>query len=245
MYRHIYAPCDNSDHSTAGIRLAVTLAARTGARVTGCHVYAARMHDVRFKQMEYTLPDEYQDEQELERQRKIHDSLITRGLQLISDSYLDVLKQEANAAGVSDVAYKTFDGKNWECLAKDIADSDYDLVVMGALGMGAVRDSQLGSVADRVVRRAKADVLLVRDTHLLREDASDRIVVAVDGSPQCFSALQRAIELATIFQKRVEAIAGVSGRPRTIGAARGREGGESRLRARAAGRRAWPPAGRG
>ena len=50
------------------------------------------MHDVRFKQMEYTLPEEYQHEQELERQRKIHDSLITRGLQLISDSYLDVMK---------------------------------------------------------------------------------------------------------------------------------------------------------
>lgn len=207
MYRHIYVPCDNSDHSTAGIRLAAALAARTGARVTGCHVYAARMHDVRFKQMEYTLPEEYQDEQELERQRKIHDSLITRGLQLISDSYLDVLKQETAARGVTDVAYKTFDGKNWECLAKDIADDDYDLVVMGALGMGAVRDSQLGSVADRVIRRVTTDVLLVRDTHLLREGASDRIVVAVDGSPQSFAALKQAIELGVVFDKRVEAIA--------------------------------------
>jgi nucleotide-binding universal stress UspA family protein len=207
MYRHIYVPCDNSDHSTAGIRLAVTLAARTGARVTGCHVYAARMHDVRFKQMEYTLPEEYQDEQELERQRKIHDSLITRGLQLISDSYLDVLKEEAAKHDGVDVGYKTFDGKNWECLAKDITDSDYDLVVMGALGMGAVRDSQLGSVADRVVRRVTTDVLLVRDTHLMRDGASDRIVVAVDGSPQSFAALRTAVELAAVFGKRIEAIA--------------------------------------
>lgn len=206
MYRHLYVPCDNSDHSTAAIRLAVTLAQRAGTRVTGCHVYAARMHDVRFKQMEYTLPDEYQDEQELERQRKIHDSLITRGLQLISDSYLDVLKEEADGAGVS-VAYKTFDGKNWECLAKDVEDSDYDLVVMGALGMGAVRDSQLGSVAERLVRRSRKDVILVRDTHRLRDGASDRIVVAVDGSPQSFAALKRAIELASILDKRVEALA--------------------------------------
>ena len=53
---------------------------------------SARMHDYRFKQMEYTLPEEYQDENELARQRKIHDSLITMGLQLISDSYLDVLQ---------------------------------------------------------------------------------------------------------------------------------------------------------
>ena len=35
------------------------------------------------------LPEEHIDEVELERQRKIHDSLITMGLKLISDSYLD------------------------------------------------------------------------------------------------------------------------------------------------------------
>jgi len=44
----------------------------------GCHVYAARMHDYRFKQMEYTLPRNTRGD-ELSRQRKIHDSLITWG----------------------------------------------------------------------------------------------------------------------------------------------------------------------
>ena len=57
------------------------------------------MHDVRFKQMEYTLPEEYQDEVELEKQRRIHDTLITMGLQLISDSYLEVMKQKCTEFG--------------------------------------------------------------------------------------------------------------------------------------------------
>ena len=206
MFREIYVPVDNSEHSNAAIQVAVALAKDTGAKLTGCHVYAARMHDVRFKQMEYTLPEEYQDEQELERQRKIHDSLITRGLQLISDSYLDVLKEAADAAGV-EVDYTTFDGKNWECLAKDIQDSTYDLVVMGALGMGAVKDSQVGSVVDRVVRRTRTDSLIVRDVHPLSDRASDRIVVAVDGSPQSFAAVKTAIALSRIFGKKVEAVA--------------------------------------
>jgi hypothetical protein len=39
--------------------------------------------------MEYTLPRSTSTKVELERQRKIHDSLITMGLKLISDSYLD------------------------------------------------------------------------------------------------------------------------------------------------------------
>jgi nucleotide-binding universal stress UspA family protein/ribosomal protein L37E len=206
MYEKIYVPVDNSDHSDAAIEIAVALAGATGARVIGCHVYAARMHDVRFRQMEYTLPDEYRDEQELERQRKIHDSLITRGLQLISDCYLDKLGRIAAQAGVS-TDYKTFDGKNWECLVKDIHDSDYDLIVMGALGMGAVKDSQLGSVAERVARRVRTDILVVRDPCCMRTTAPDRIVVGIDGSPQAFAGLGAAIELGRVFRKRVEAVA--------------------------------------
>ncbi len=205
MYQKIYVPVDNSDHSNAAVAVAVRLAQATGARLVGSHVYAARMHDVRFKQMEYTLPEEYQDEQELERQRKIHDSLITRGLQLISDSYLDVMKTACDRAGIP-VDYKTFDGKNWECLVRDITESDYDLVVMGALGMGAVKDSQLGSVTDRVVRRIRVDTLVARDPHPFRDDASQRIVVGIDGSPQAFAGLKTAIDLAKALGKNVEAV---------------------------------------
>ena len=205
MYRKIYVPLDNSDHSNAAIEVAVRLAQATEARLVGCHVYAARMHDVRFKQMEYTLPDEYQQEQELERQRKIHDSLITRGLQLISDSYADVMKAACDRAGLP-FEYKSFDGKNWECLVDDINESDYDLVIMGALGMGAVKDSMVGSVTDRVLRRIRVDSLVIRDTHPFREDASDRILVAIDGSPQSFAGLRTALELARVFGKQVEAV---------------------------------------
>ena len=205
MYEKVYVPLDNSDHSNAAIEVAVRLAGATEARLVGSHVYAARMHDVRFKQMEFTLPEEYQDEQELERQRKIHDSLITRGLQLISDSYLDVMKAACDRAGLP-FEYKTFDGKNWECLVDDINDSDYDRVVMGALGMGAVKDSMVGSVTDRVVRRIRKDSLVIRDTHPFRGDASNRIVVAIDGSPQSFAGLRTAIELARVFGKQVEAV---------------------------------------
>src|ERR1700757_3036107 len=145
MYKHIYVPVDNSDYSNRAIDLGVELARAFGARLTGCHVYAARLHDYRFKQMEYTLPEEYKDENELERQRKIHDSLIAMGLQLISESYLDVMAKKAEAAGLP-FERKMIDGKHYKALVEDALASDYDLVVMGALGMGAVKDSQLGSV---------------------------------------------------------------------------------------------------
>src|ERR671924_905541 len=115
MYKHIYVPVDNSDYSNRAIDLAVELGRAVGARLTGCHVYAARLHDYRFKQMEYTLPEEYKDETELERQRKIHDSLIAMGLQLISESYLDVMKAKAEQAGLPLTA-KMMGGKQYKAL---------------------------------------------------------------------------------------------------------------------------------
>src|SRR5262245_15062713 len=100
MFKHIYVPVDNSDYSNRAIDLAVELGRAFRARLTGGHVHAERLHDYRVKQMEYTLPEEYKDENELERQRKIHDSLIAMGLQLISDSYLDVMGKRCEETGL-------------------------------------------------------------------------------------------------------------------------------------------------
>ncbi len=205
MYRHIYVPVDNSDHSNRAIDVGVELGKAFGAKLTGCHVYAARLHDYRFKQMEYTLPDEYKDEAELERQRKIHDSLIALGLQLISDSYLDMMARRAEEAGLA-FERKMFDGKHYKVLIQDARESDYDLVVMGALGMGAVKDSQLGSVTERFVRRVSTDTLVVKNTDLL-ESQPGAILVGLDGSPQSFRGLKIGIALAKALRRPVEALA--------------------------------------
>src|SRR6266568_1993827 len=117
-FRRIYVPVDNSEYSNRAIDLAVELGRAFGSALVGCHVYAARLHDYRFKQMEYTLPDEYRDETELERQRKIHDSLIAMGLQLISESYLDVMQAKCAAAGLA-FQRKMIDGKHYKVLIED------------------------------------------------------------------------------------------------------------------------------
>ncbi|MBI3108875.1 MAG: universal stress protein, partial [Candidatus Rokubacteria bacterium] len=62
MYRHICVPVDNSEHANRAIDLAVDLGQAFGAKLTGVHVYAGRLHDSRFKQMEYTLPERYRQE---------------------------------------------------------------------------------------------------------------------------------------------------------------------------------------
>src|SRR6187455_204910 len=161
MYKSIYVPVDNSDHSNRAVACAVGLGKAYSAKLVGCHVYAAKMHDYRFKQMEYTLPEEYLEETELDRQRKIHDSLITMGLKLISDGYLVPMQQRCVEAGL-EFEPRMMDGKHSVEIVADVNANDYDLVVLGVLGLGRVRDSSIGSVCERVVRRSSKDVLVVK-----------------------------------------------------------------------------------
>ena len=206
MYKSIYVPVDNSDHSNRAIACAVEMGKAFSAKLVGCHVYAAALHDYRFRQMEYTLPEEYIDEVELERQRKIHDSLITMGLKLISDSYLDGMSRLCKDTGL-EFEPRMMDGKHHAEILKDLDGSSHDLVVIGALGIGRARDSVLGSVCERVARQADRDVWVVKHVPEAGEPERDTILVGVDGSPQSFGALMSAIDLARAFGKKVEAIA--------------------------------------
>ena len=206
MYKSIYVPVDNSDHSNRAVACAIGLGKAYSAKLVGCHVYAAKLHDYRFRQMEYTLPEEYIDEVELERQRKIHDSLITMGLKLISDSYLDGMSRLCRESSL-EFEPRMMDGKHHTEILKDLAGSPHDLVVLGALGIGRARDSVIGSVCERVARQSDRDVWVVKHVPEAGEEERDTILVGMDGSPQSFGALMTAVDLARTFGKKVEAIA--------------------------------------
>ena len=206
MYKSIYVPVDNSDHSNRAVACAVAMGKAFSAKLVGCHVYAAGLHDYRFRQMEYTLPEEYLDEVELERQRKIHDSLITMGLKLISDSYLDGMSRLCRESSL-EFEPRMMDGKHHMEILKDLAGSPHDLVVLGALGIGRARDSVIGSVCERVARQSDRDVWVVKHVPEPGEPEQDTILVGIDGSPQSFGALMTAIDLARAFGKKVETIA--------------------------------------
>lgn len=217
MYETIFVPVDNSEHSVACVDLAVELGQKFDSELVGSHAYAARMHDYRFKQMEFTLPEEYLVEDEMEKQRRVHDTLITMGLELISDSYLVQMEEKCEEAELP-FTPKMYDGKNWKVITEDVHESDYDLVVIGALGLGAVKDSVLGSVCERVVRRIKTDALVVKNTDPAEDqlkwngsgevghESGGNIVVGVDGSPESFAGLKTAIELGKTLDKEVEAV---------------------------------------
>ncbi len=205
-YTKILVAVDNSRFSEACTTAALSLASTFGSEITGSHIYAARMHERRFRQMEATLPEEYLVDEALERQREIHDSLIALGLQLISDSYLDALERRCRELEVP-FTRKTADGKNWERLVEDIEDSDYDLVVLGSRGQGGSSSETIGSVCQRVLRRIHTDALVIKDPDAFSNGAGRAIVVAIDGSEEGFGALRSALNLGKAFDRPVQVVA--------------------------------------
>jgi nucleotide-binding universal stress UspA family protein len=248
VYREIFVPVDNSQHSDWAVERAIEICRRSQGRITGNHVYAARLHDVRFRQLETGLPAQFQTPEEIKKQRKIHDKLIEKGLQLIADSFLDQLGARCAAAGVP-LVRQLLEGINYEEIVKEVNRGEgrlpgligfdpnraagydggettrsdirlgddgrivaeeedaaarvvgtsgraYDLVAVGAHGLGRQRYSQLGGVVARALRAIEKDMLIVRDEAPL---AGGRFLVCVDGSSYSYRALKVALELAEEF----------------------------------------------
>jgi nucleotide-binding universal stress UspA family protein len=248
MYREILVPVDNSQHSDWAVDRAIEISRLGGGRITGNHVYAARLHDVRFRQLETGLPAQFQTPEEIKRQRKIHDKLIEKGLQLISDSFLDQVERRCREAGVA-VTRQLLEGIHYEELIREANGGDgrlpsligfdpniadkydggsrvrgdvrigedgrlvaedeafdeklagtsqraYDLVAIGAHGLGRQPASQLGGVVARALRGIEKDLLIVRDDRPL---AGGRILICVDGSAYSYKAMRVALELARVF----------------------------------------------
>jgi nucleotide-binding universal stress UspA family protein len=248
VYREIFVPVDNSPHSDWAVDRAIELCSKAGGRITGNHVYAARLHDVRFRQLETGLPAQFQTPAEIKKQRKIHDKLIEKGLQLIADSFLDQIGKRCEAAGVP-LTRQLLEGINYEEIVNEanrgagrlpgligfdpnraagydggervrgdvrvgengrlVAEDEdaaarlvgssgrrYDVLAIGAHGLGRQAYSQLGGVVARVLRGVDKDVLIVRDE---RPFAGGRFLVCVDGSSYGYKAMRVALELAQAF----------------------------------------------
>ncbi|HSR41116.1 MAG TPA: universal stress protein, partial [Longimicrobiales bacterium] len=252
MYREVFVPVDNSDHSHWAVDRAIEICKRSDGRITGNHVYAARLHDVRFRQLETGLPAQFQTPAEIKRQRKVHDKLIEKGLQLISDSFLDQTEKRCREAGVP-LTRQLLEGIHFEEIVAElnggegqlpsligfdpnIADKydggeivrsdvklgddgrivaedeeqdeklagssgrDYDLMVIGAHGIGRQPYSQLGGVVSRVLQGIRKDALVVRHDRPLQGGS---LMVCVDGSAYSYKAMRKALELGRAFGAKV------------------------------------------
>lgn len=206
MYKKILVGLDGSEKSNFSLDAAVVLSQKIAKNeLIGCHIYTSKLHKKRFEEMERGLPERYQEETKLEYLRGTHESLISDGMQLISDAYIDPLIQKSNEKGLK-CSFSTPEGHNYVELLKVIEKEKADLVILGAYGHGQTLETRLGSLTERVLLYSKINDLLIIKKPL--NFKNHPIIVGIDGSKNSYQALVRAIELAQLFDEiKIEIIA--------------------------------------
>jgi nucleotide-binding universal stress UspA family protein len=142
-WKRICCPIDFSDASRAAMEVAADLAKRFGAELVLLHAYPIPG---------YTFPD---------------GSAVasSRMLQELADEaarHLEEWRQLAVKAGAKRVVVETAVGDPAGEIVRLAQETKADLVVMGTHGRTGIEHALMGSIAERVVRRAKCPVLTVR-----------------------------------------------------------------------------------
>jgi nucleotide-binding universal stress UspA family protein len=140
--RHILLPTDFSDGSSEAFETAVEMARDSGARLTLFHVH--HIPTTVFPDVIMPLSPE-----------------LMQNVQHSADLVLEQLRERAVAAGVETDCKTAFGSTHTEIC--DAAETlGVDLIVIGTHGRGGLSHALLGSVAEKVVRKAPCPVLTVR-----------------------------------------------------------------------------------
>lgn len=200
--RKIILCFDNSDLSIVAAEASVEIAKAFAAEVVGIHGYNATMHEGAFRIMEPTLPEKYQKEEILERQRDVHNKLINIGMEKISLSYLRPLRDRFEGTSIN-FRESVREGKNFKAVKEIIEDEKGDLVIMGSHGFNSNGNGFVGSVCLRVLRLVDTNFLIVKER--INFD-NPRYIVCLDGSSSAIAALRVALSFANKFDAELHLI---------------------------------------
>ncbi|MBT9167178.1 MAG: putative universal stress protein [Syntrophomonadaceae bacterium] len=179
---------DNSNSSIVASEISLSLARSFGSEVVGIHGYNAFMHEGAFRIMEPTLPQQYQKEEILQKQREVHNTLINVGMEKISLSYLKPLEDAFRAAGVN-FRQRVKEGKNFKVLNEILSEEEGDVVVIGSSGFNSNGRGFVGSVCLRVLRNNDRNFLVEKKPISFK---NPRFVIGLDGSSSAIAALRMA-----------------------------------------------------
>ena len=147
MFKHLLVPTDGSTLSEAAIQMTVTLAAESGAKVTGLHV----------------IPEFHVLAYGTEMIADNEDRIIQTARQRAED-YLRVIKNAAAQAGVECNTVSESRAHPYEAIISVAAQQNCDLIVMASHGRSGMRAFLLGSETQKVLTHSSIPVLVMRQS---------------------------------------------------------------------------------
>ena len=115
-----------------------------------------------------------------------------------STEYLESIAEALGTTHGVEVSFAVLHGSPAQVLADHARAKRVGLIVMTTHGHSGINRLWLGSVADRLVRRVKAPVLLLRPKDAPLQTEFRHIVVALDGLNEGERVLEPAIELGSL-----------------------------------------------
>ena len=141
LFNKILLPTDFSDHANEALRYATQLAQTHAASLCLVHAYDL---------LPYALPDgPIMDERQLETVR------------VAFQKQLEQLRQAAEARGIARVETQLLQGPASSEIVRVASEQHFDLIVMGTHGRTGLSHLLIGSVTEKVVRRAPCPVLTI------------------------------------------------------------------------------------
>jgi nucleotide-binding universal stress UspA family protein len=182
MYRSILVPLDGSVFAEDALSVALGIARRSGAKLV-----IARVHVARFSPIEDL------------------GGLVDRAARDEEQAYLkEVVKRLTDATAVS-VQSALLESPVADALCEYAKSAGVGLIVMTTHGRGPLARAWLGSVADKLVRKAPIPILLTRPQEskpsLDQAPVFRRVLIPLDGS----SFAEQAVEAATALGSLTEA----------------------------------------
>jgi nucleotide-binding universal stress UspA family protein len=186
MYDSVLIPTDGSDRSRRAAAHGIALAAEYDATVHALNVID-------------TSALEIGDFTDL---AQVHDALETQG-----ESATGAITELAAVHDLDTVA-AVRDGTPARTILSYAAEEDVDVIAMGTHGRTGLTRTLLGSVTERVVRKAERPVLTARagDAETEPDTDYDRILIPTDGGPESRAAARAGIDLAARVDAEVYAL---------------------------------------
>ncbi len=137
-FKKILVPLDGSANANRGLDRALEIAKESGAEITGFYVF----HLPLAAGIKYT--------------QKMKDDAQNKAVKAIGPA----IKRAQKAGAV--FKYKTSGGHTGSEIIKFAEQGKYDMIVIGARGLGGAKEAFLGSTSNYVVHKTKVPVLVVK-----------------------------------------------------------------------------------
>jgi len=144
MYKKILAGVDGSEASMKALKHAIELA----------EIHDSELH-IKSVLEEFKLPFASQYELWAKESR---DEQVSKILEEMNSAVMSIKKENM----VIDVETRIEEGKPAKVLTEIAEDEDFELIVLGATGLGRVEEFLLGSTSREVVNTSKVPVLIIK-----------------------------------------------------------------------------------